>query len=112
MTAKASPLVYARVTGGAYLVITVVAMLYGGLVESQLVVSGNDAATADNILAHESLFRIGIVLVLVIYASVVVASWSLYVIVLGLWLLFKDVDLEQWDKFAPHVSAGPQPRKK
>ncbi|MGB5545167.1 MAG: DUF4386 domain-containing protein [Polyangiales bacterium] len=146
MTARVSPLVYARVAGGAYLVITVVAMLYEGLVESQLVVSGNDAATADNILAHESLFRIGIVLVLIIYASVVVASWSLYVIlrtvhenlalvsilfpnhplmlanvfygvgalfelVLGLWLLFKGVDLEQWNKFAPHVSSGPQPRK-
>jgi len=80
MTPEASPLVYARVAGAAYLVITVVAVLYGGLVESQLIVSGNDAATANNILAHESLFRVGIVLVLVIYASVVVASWALYVI--------------------------------
>jgi len=80
MTTKASPLVYARVGGAAYLVITIVAVLYGGLVESKLIVSGNDAATAHNILAHESLFRIGIVLVLIIYASVVVASWALYVI--------------------------------
>jgi hypothetical protein len=80
MTAEASPLVYARVAGAAYLVITIVAVLYGGLVESQLIVSGNDAATASNILAHGSLFRIGIVLVLIIYVSVVVASWALYVI--------------------------------
>jgi hypothetical protein len=74
MTPEASPRVYARVAGVAYLVITVVAVLYGGLVESKLIVAGNDAATATNILAHESLFRVEIVLVLVIYASVVVAS--------------------------------------
>ena len=79
-TAEASPLVYARVAGAAYLVITIVGVLYGILVESKLVVSGNDAATATNILANESLFRTGIVLVLTIYVSVVVASWALYVI--------------------------------
>ncbi|MDH3199445.1 MAG: DUF4386 domain-containing protein [Myxococcales bacterium] len=79
-TADASPLAYARVAGAAYLVITIVAVLYGGLVESRLIEAGNDAATAHNILAHESLFRIGIVLVLIIYVSVVVASWALYVI--------------------------------
>jgi len=77
---KASPLLYARVAGVAYLVIMGVAMLYGGLVESKLIVSGNDVATANNILAHQSLFRLGIVLVLMIYVSVVVASWALYVI--------------------------------
>jgi hypothetical protein len=79
-TAEASPLVYARVAGVAYLVITIVGVLYGFLVESKLIVSGNDAATATNILANESLFRTGIVLVLIIYVSVVVASWALYVI--------------------------------
>ena len=79
-TAKASPLVYARVAGAAHLVITIVGVLYGIFVESKLVVSGNDAATATNILANESLFRTGIVLVLIIYVSVVVASWALYVI--------------------------------
>ena len=79
-TTEASPLVYARVAGVAYLVITVVAVLYGVLVESQLIVPGNDAQTATNILAHQSLFRLGIVLVLTIYVSVVVASWALYVI--------------------------------
>jgi hypothetical protein len=72
--------VYARVAGAAYLVIAIVAVLYGLLVESQLIVSGNDAATANNIMANDSLFRIGIVCVLIIYVSVAVASWALYVI--------------------------------
>jgi len=79
-TAEASPRAYARVAGAAYLVIAIVALVYGILVQSKLIVSGNDAVTANNILANESLFRIGIVLVLIIYVSVVVASWALYVI--------------------------------
>jgi hypothetical protein len=78
-TAETSPRVYARVAGVAYLVIAIVAVLYATLVETQLIVSGNDAATANNIMADESLFRFGIVLVLIIYVSVVVASWALYV---------------------------------
>jgi hypothetical protein len=79
-TAEASPLFHARVAGFAYIVITFTGVLYGALVESKLVVSGNHAATADNIIAHQSLFRIGIVAVLIIYVSVVVASWALYLI--------------------------------
>jgi hypothetical protein len=78
--AEASPQPYARVAGVAYLVIAVSGVLYGALVESKLIVSGDHAATATNIIANESLFRIGIVLVLTIYVSVVVASWALYVI--------------------------------
>lgn len=79
-TTQEVPRVYARVAGFAYLTIAIVALFYGFLVESQLIVPGNDAATANNILANEPLFRIGIVLVLVIYVSVVIASWALYVI--------------------------------
>ena len=77
---EASPAVYARVAGVAYLVITFAGVLYGFLVESKLIVPGNHAETAHNIIAHQSLFRIGIVAVLVIYVSVVVASWALYLI--------------------------------
>lgn len=77
---EASPMVYARVAGIAYLVITFAGVAYGALVESRLVVSGNHAETANHIIAHEPLFRIGIVAVLIIYVSVVVASWALYLI--------------------------------
>lgn len=71
---------YGRIAGGAYLAIVLVAFAYGGLVESQLVVPGDDALTATNILANPLRFRLGIVLVCVIYASVVVASWALFII--------------------------------
>ncbi len=80
-----TPILYERLAGAAYLVIIIVAVLYGGLVESKLVVSGDDAATAANIIAHEGLFRLGILLMLVIYTAVIVASWALY-------LLLKPVD--------------------
>lgn len=71
---------YARIAGGAYLVIVLAAFVYGGLVESQLIVPGDDSVTAANILANPLRFRFGIVLVFVIYASVVVASWALFVV--------------------------------
>jgi hypothetical protein len=71
---------YARIAGAAYLAIVLAAFVYGGFVESQLIVPGNDAATAANILANPLRFRIGIVLVFTIYASVIVASWALFVV--------------------------------
>ena len=49
-TGETPPLVYARVAGVAYLTIAIVALFYGFLVESKLIVSGNDAATANNIM--------------------------------------------------------------
>ena len=94
-----SPIVYERLAGAAYLVIIIVAVLYGGLIESKLVVSGDDAATATNIIAQQGLFRAGILLVLVIYTAVIVASWALYVLLKAvdanlalLGLLFRSAD--------------------
>lgn len=76
---------YARIAGAAYLVIVLAAFVYGGLIQSELIVPGDEAVTAANILAHPLRFRVGIVLVFIIYASVVVASWALFVVL-------KDVD--------------------
>lgn len=73
-----SPQAYARIAGVAYLVIIIVSMAYAGLVESPLIVSGDGGATTANILDALGLFRLGLVLVLVVYASVLVASWALY----------------------------------
>lgn len=78
--ARATRRFYAPIAGGAYLAIVVAGFVYSALVQSQLIVPGDDAVTATHILAHPLRFRLGIVLVLVIYASVVVASWALFVI--------------------------------
>ena len=60
-TVGTSPLVYARVAGFTYLFITVVSLLAWILIESNLIVPGDAVATADSIMASESLFRLSIV---------------------------------------------------
>ena len=56
---RASPCPRARITGVVYLVYFVTAVL-GELFHRGLVVSGDAAATANNILAHQPLFRLGL----------------------------------------------------
>jgi hypothetical protein len=79
-TAGTSPLVYARVAGLAYVVVILLGIFSVGLVESKLIVSGNDAATVNNIMANEFLFRIGIIGEIMMYVLVVLLSLALYVI--------------------------------
>ena len=79
-TSEASPRIYARVAGFAYLLIIVIGILNESFIDSKLIVSGNDAATSTNIMANDLLFRIGIAGVLILYSSVVLLSWALYVI--------------------------------
>jgi hypothetical protein len=78
--ADTSQLIAARVAGFAYLLIIILSILNVNFIDSKLIVSGNDAATANNIMANDLLFRIGIAGVLIIYTSVVVLSLALYVI--------------------------------
>jgi hypothetical protein len=58
-TVTASPQRYARICGVLYLYIIVAGMFAELFVRSKLVVSADAGATARNILANESLFRIG-----------------------------------------------------
>jgi len=75
-----SRLVYARVAGIGYLVVIGIAVLNAVLVDARLIVAGDDGATARNILAHEALFRTGIVGTLIMYAAVLVLSGALYIV--------------------------------
>ena len=59
-TAEASPVVKARVAGVFWLM-SILTAAFGMSVGRRLVVSGDAAATATNILAHESLFRLSFV---------------------------------------------------
>jgi len=74
------PLGYVRAAGGTYLFVILIAVLNVAFIDSKLVVPSDSVATAGNIIAHEFLFRVGIVAVLAMYASVVVLSVSLYVV--------------------------------
>jgi hypothetical protein len=69
-----------RTAGASYLFVILVGILSGSLIDSRLIVSGDSAATARNILAHDLLFRIGVIALLAMYAGVVVLSASLFVV--------------------------------
>jgi hypothetical protein len=80
-TAETSPLVYARVAGVLYLLITIAAIVAHFYVPSNIVVPGDAAATASNITASELLFRIGAIGgELVILLSEIVLSVVLYML--------------------------------
>lgn len=54
-----SPRLQARIAGGLYLIVIITAGFAEIFVRGRLVVRGDAAATAANILAHESLYRLG-----------------------------------------------------
>jgi len=60
-SAEASPGQLARIAGALYLINIVCGFFAIGYVPAVVVVSGDPTATAHNILAHESLYRLGIV---------------------------------------------------
>ena len=68
----------ARIAGLLYLVNGVTGFFSIIYVPSKLIVSGNAAATANNILASERLFRLGIVSELTCAAEFVFLLWVLY----------------------------------
>lgn len=75
--AEPSPLFYARAVG----ILSVAALVFGSFpifVESKLIVPGDAAATAGNLVASESLFRLGIVSMLLMNAVYLVAVLGWY----------------------------------
>jgi hypothetical protein len=58
-TGETSPLLRARIAGGLYLIVIVAGAFAEAFVRLRLVVNGNAAATARNILAHTLLYRLG-----------------------------------------------------
>ena len=75
----------ARVAGLMYIVASVVGVLRLLYIPKTLIVHGNAAATASNIAAHESLFRLGMV-------SEMLAGVVWMFVPLALYRLLKDVD--------------------
>lgn len=70
----------ARVAGVAYLFTFALVLFAQFRIQNRLVVAGDAAATARNIVAHERLFRVGIACDLLYCAGVVVLLTALYVI--------------------------------
>ena len=68
-TRGASPRHLARIAGGLYLIIIVGGFFAIGYVPAAIVVPGDAAATAHNILAHELLYRLGLAAHIIILPS-------------------------------------------
>lgn len=64
-----SPKTLARIAGSLYLIMFVGAVFAGSVVRTRIVLPGDAAATADNIRASATLFRVGFVIDLVQVAS-------------------------------------------
>jgi hypothetical protein len=79
-TAETSPRTYARIAGLLYLIIIVCAGFSEGYVRSSLIVPGDAAATAGNIMAHEWLFRAGFVGDLIAFITDAVVALLFYVL--------------------------------
>ena len=84
-TAGTSPLFYARLAGFLYLLVIPLGIFGALYVSSRLIVPGDAATTASNIMASESLFRLGIV-------SDLFASIVMLLVVLVLYKLLKPVN--------------------
>jgi hypothetical protein len=70
----------ARIAGALYLLITALSIPVHFVIPAQLIVAGDAAATANNIVASGGLFRIGIAAELVLLLSEIVLSVLLYVL--------------------------------
>lgn len=77
LMANASPRGGARIIGAVYLLYFVTAIL-AGFFQRGLVISGDAAATTNNILAHEALFRLGLATGLISTACYIAVTALLY----------------------------------
>jgi len=73
-----APLFYARIAGFIYLAAMALSIFAQMFILDRIVLEGDAAATAHNILASEGLFRLGIAIDVVIFASDVVIAWAFY----------------------------------
>src|SRR5467141_4836898 len=78
--AETSPQVYARIGGVLYLIIIVIGFCSEFFVRDKLVVSGDVTATANNIMASESLWRSSIAGELILLVCAVALTMILYVL--------------------------------
>ena len=75
-----SPILYAKLAGLAYLILIICGLFSELYVRGNLIVDGNASATATNILANTSLFRIGFMSDLVMLICDVIVGVLLYIL--------------------------------
>ena len=80
MANKAKQSVYVKIAGLTYIIIILLGIFSVNIIESSLIVPGNDAATFRNIVEHKFLFRIGVASETLMYLLVILLSSSLFII--------------------------------
>ena len=80
MANKAKQSVYVKVAGLTYIIIILLGIFSVNVIESNLIVPGNNAATFRNIVEHKFLFRIGVTGEVLMYLLVILLSSSLFII--------------------------------
>lgn len=68
-----------RTAGYGYLIIFICGIFANFFVLESLIIAGNAAATANNIIANETLYRIGILSFVIMVIIDVVVAWALYI---------------------------------
>jgi len=79
-TAETEPQIYARIGGVLYLIIIGAGLFAEAFVRDKLIVPADAAATATNIMAHEWLFRLGIIADLMTFLCAIALTMILYVL--------------------------------
>lgn len=79
-TTEVSPQVYARIGGALYLLIIIIGFCTTFFVREKLVVSGDITATANNLMASQSLWRVGIAADLIMHVSDIPLMLVIYVL--------------------------------
>jgi hypothetical protein len=77
-TFENSPNWYARIAGMFYLLVIFLGIFAEGFVVNQFVVSGDQAKTAQNILANRSLWNLGVMANICLILCAITVSWLLY----------------------------------
>src|SRR5438874_4285738 len=79
-SSESSPQLYARIGGALYLIIIVIGLFGQVFVRDKLIVSGDAAATAKNIMASESLWRFHVAAELFLLICAIVLLMILFVL--------------------------------
>ena len=77
---ETSPQGYARLGGALYLVVIAFGFFAEGIVTNKLIVSGDAAATAHNIMASPMLWRLGVAANLIVPVCAVAQTWIYYLL--------------------------------